>query len=85
MSRHKWREGEPPHVGWWQASRFKDGSYWRWWDGKCWSQPACDSYPPWLVEARAAAKTDFGVSEIWWTTYWPKDARVPRVNPRSRK
>jgi len=33
----KWNSGPPPSVGWWPASRCRDYSGMRWWNGACWS------------------------------------------------
>ncbi len=76
-----WNSSPPPHVGWWNASYAKDTGAWRWWDGNGWSQPAFDHYMATLAGERATEKS-CSVDTIQWTTYWPENARVPRVDPR---
>ncbi len=81
----KWNSGPPPHTGWWQASIIQDSILWRWWDCKKqkWSIPvncfdnAKDASICSAIEANAS-----GQKIIKWTTYWPKNARVPRIDPR---
>jgi len=84
MSKRVWKKGPPPHVGWWNASYFESKNSWRWWNGKKWS---IDVFP-WdcLVDvAKAAAnKARHGGIGIEWTTYYPKNARVPRINPNKQ-
>ena len=72
-------KGPPPHVGWWNASVGRNQQVWRWWDGKRWSE---------FVSDRTSAETagfnaDFPatVSCVQWTDYYPKNARVPRIDP----
>ena len=81
MTSRTWHKGPPPHVGWWNASLMNDSKAWRWWDGRYWSVGAEPSNSQ--LEALRAAKVPcmgftFGVE---WTDYYPKNARVPRVNP----
>ena len=40
MAAKKWHSGPPPSVGWWPASRWRDSSRLRWWDGFTWSEAA---------------------------------------------
>lgn len=35
-----WNSGPPPSLGWWPASYGQRDGVYRWWDGKCWSEPA---------------------------------------------
>lgn len=36
----QWFSGPPPAVGWWPASTQGFLDFYRWWDGRIWSQPA---------------------------------------------
>jgi hypothetical protein len=71
-----WHKGNPPCIGWYNASAVRLTGAWRWWDGKCWSECAFVLCSP--REAAYLAKTpENGAYPIEWTTYWPKNARVP--------
>lgn len=78
--RRKWHKGPPPHVGWWNASVNRDPESWRWWDGLEWSMAAFPEDEERVAAREAFAKTTTN-SLIEWTTYWPKNARVPRIKP----
>ena len=77
-----WRNGKPPHAGWWNASTHRDPEAWRWYDGKQWGETA----RPWY-SAVAAKSQALGSAPTWaakrmeWTDYWPEGARVPRIDP----
>lgn len=79
-----WNTGNPPHIGWWNASEFRDPLAWRWFDGKKWSRVAWAYSSPYI----AAQAANHRVSSSWcmgpilWTDYWPPNARVPRIDPR---
>ena len=78
-----WLSGPPPHTGWWNASRCNAEKAWRWWDGKCWSEPALD-YLHAETAAYLAAAPDMGSHRRlikWRHYYYPVNARVPRVAP----
>ena len=77
----KWRSGPPPHVGWWNASIKKRPNLWRWWNGSHWSMFASESYNN-EGAAISAAWIFFSTLEIKWRSYYPKNARVPRIDPR---
>lgn len=82
----KWNKGAPPHIGWW-LSKVLDSNVqrWRWFDGRDWSMGVEDS-----------ARNDFAgsyairtagawlVDEVFWSDYYPKNARVPRINPNKK-
>lgn len=75
-----WRDGPPPHIGWWNASLIKDVDAWRWWNGVGWSEACFPEYG--AKEAALNAKEIMPyLGEIFWTDYWPENARVPRINP----
>lgn len=80
MSDRTWHTGNPPHVGWWNASIFRAGGAWRWWNGKHWSLVVYDNFDLEYAARRATLKnTD--KKAIEWSNYYPANARVPRVNP----
>jgi hypothetical protein len=78
----KWKSGRPPHVGWWNASTTGRCSIWRWWNGEFWSQ-ACDDddTPTYALECAQLRDDSVSIDTVWWTDYWPENARVPRVSP----
>lgn len=79
----QWHSGPPPHIGWWEASAFRNENVWRWWDGHCWSAPVSQDCGP--VHAARLATCKVGdrawAVPIEWTHYWPANARVPRIKP----
>ena len=82
MKERIWHKGPPPHVGWWNASVYSNENCWRWWDGSNWSGV---SYPALKAETAAhyaLTPAAEGLARIFWTDYWPENARVPRVDPR---
>lgn len=82
MSNRVWNTGCPPHVGWWNASFAEADDVWRWWDGKEWSAAACSGFTAWAAAVSASQKLHrTRTGKIFWTDYWPKNARVPRINP----
>ncbi len=80
MTTRKWHSGPPPHIGWWSSSSaLRLSGLWRWWDGKRWSIAVA-----WYDDAKYAADSAGCPSTaeyIEWTDYYPKNARVPRINP----
>ena len=83
MTTRTWHKGPPPHIGWWNASIAYDLTAWRWWDGKNWSQV---SYPKDSeFSAGISAQIKLADDFIEWTNYYPKNARVPRINPGENK
>jgi hypothetical protein len=86
MSKRVWHTGPPPHVGWWNADwvwQQKDvGAFvWRWWDGNGWGG-ACFEDDSAEAVVNYSALCFRNPKDIVWTTYWPKNARVPRIDPR---
>ena len=74
-----WHSGPPPHIGWWNASVNQFDDLWRWWNGECWSDPAGDYRNSKFALIEATSKNHN--PDIKWTTYWPTNGRVPRINP----
>ena len=83
MSTRTWHKGPPPFPGWWNANRSGRLDLLRWHDGQAWSYPAEPYYSMQRVMA-AASRIDPYQASIEWTDYWPENARVPRVDPRSK-
>lgn len=83
-----WRNGPPPHVGWWNARVTTVGcasteKTWGWWDGQAWSVFSDDYSTPAGAGLRAMlCGADGGsTAHVEWTDHYPADARVPRLNP----
>jgi hypothetical protein len=79
-SKRIWHSGPPPHIGWWNASLWGDHDLWRWWDGQRWSWGVNSSDPINVVRLQASKRLGYDVK---WSDYYPENARVPRVDPRS--
>lgn len=81
MKKRTWHSGPPPHVGWWNASRCRQLTSWRWWNGMNWSEAAfsVDNRRHAAIYARFKV---FDQKDIEWTYYYPKNARVPRIKPK---
>lgn len=75
-----WRNGPPPHVGWWNASIFQDDKMWRWWNGIFWSTSvrftATRAYA-----AECSSNESPSSFAVKWTDYYPSNARVERIAP----
>jgi len=82
MSDRKWHSGPPPHVGWWNASHFMNNEIWRWWNGTRWSRFITSNTAPVTAGDIANLTPECTVDDIYWSDYWPKNARVPRIDPR---
>lgn len=85
MNNKKWNKGAPPYIGWWNASAHRSEIIWRWWDGKCWSQNAYFRLNSMQAEKCAKRKSKISDRFIEWTSYWPENAQVPRINPNKPK
>jgi len=81
MTTRKWHKGPPPHIGWWNASLMNDPKSWRWWNGKHWSDNCFPSEDENTAALQAANRSVWSDTEIEWTNYYPKNARVPRIDP----
>ena len=84
MSANHYKNGRPPHIGWWFTEN--DGMfgsvfyYWRWWNGARWSAGLTRTASKRQVTQQSAKGSGF-VRDIRWSNYWPKGARVPRIDP----
>lgn len=76
-----WRSGPPPHIGWWMANASKVPSMWRWWDGSSWGASVHWCQTSEYAAERSEIKSFTGPT-ILWTSYYPRNARVPRINPK---
>lgn len=76
----KWNKGNPPHIGWWEASNCQQRGIWRWWDGKSWSEPVNHHANEWHA-GQCASTPEQNKTPIEWTWYWPENARVERKAP----
>lgn len=83
ISNRTWHNGPPPHIGWWNASNSCYEGAWRWWDGTVWSLIALDIDTAQEAAAQAKERAVYQ-DHIQWTDYWPENARVPRIDPRSK-
>lgn len=82
MNERTWHKGPPPHIGWWNAAKFRFDDCWRWWDGTGWSYAVYDDAT--AKEAGVAASKPApsdAQSRIEWTDFYPDNARVPRIDP----
>lgn len=82
----KFNRGRPPFAGWWLCRNVGADSFeaWRWWNGRHWSH-AVESEANWLLAKSKSARQSWrGIREIRWSTYWPANARVPRINPENQ-
>ena len=77
-----WKNGPPPHIGWWNASSVMDDRAWRWWNGEYWSVRANPEDSREQVKIKAKTRSRITNEVIQWTDYWPENARVPRAAPR---
>ena len=79
----KWLSGPPPFVGWWNASSGRNPVIWRWWNGKHWSCGVnCTTIDAEQAEFEARYPASDRPEVYEWTWRWPKNARVPRIDPR---
>jgi len=82
MDQRKWHKGSPPHVGWWNASNSKGKHHWKWWDGKHWSTLILEHYNAIEIAYLFYYFPHRPMDKTEWTAYYPKNARVPRIDPR---
>lgn len=81
MSARLWNYGPPPHAGWWNASATLSDDMWRWWNGKSWSEAAWEDMDAKYAGVMAGFIEGQLQRYIQWSTYYPKNARVPRIAP----
>ncbi len=79
--KRRWLKGPPPHIGWWNASTSKNIDVWRWWNGRFWSRAVAYCQSPKRAGQVAKMRTKCDINSIRYTTSWPENARVPRINP----
>ena len=80
MKKRIWHKGQPPHIGWWNASNRRSEIMWRWWNGHLWSWFALPMYSAKMAAESATVHSGI-ITLIEWTDYWPENARVPRIKP----
>lgn len=85
MKKLEWHKGPPPHAGWWNARTpySDDENWWGWWDGQIWSTFVSNYSHPRTAGEAARDRGGMQVDKILWTTYYPENARVPRVDPHN--
>ena len=74
----EWHKGPPPSIGWWPASVTRDERVLRWWNGKCWSDPASTERTA-RAAAAAARRESWRQYDIEWTkrpTSWPERSKT---------
>ena len=86
MSERKWHKGPPPYVGWWNVRLTSDpeSPYWGWFDGEWWSVFALFHNSAKSAADCASEQGGCGPKDVEWTKYYPKNARVPRIDPRKK-
>ena len=80
-----WRKGDPPHMGWWNASMYRDKNTWRWWSGERWSHGVPVSASCETAGYFATRLLWSATNEVEWSDFWPENARVPRIDPEDVK
>lgn len=79
---YQYLPGPPPHEGWWYTRTNISYFYtWRWWEDGKWSIGMVENANYMELEQVKHAKIPIGFVE--WCFYWPKNARVPRINPET--
>lgn len=81
VKKRVWRDGPPPHIGWWNASVNRGKHVWRWWNGKAWGLPTSCWASRGCIQAYDAEQRAKRQADIQWNDYWPENARVPRMRP----
>lgn len=72
MTKHVWREGPPPSIGWWPASydTLENPEAIRWWDGECWSWSVHPTDSDRYAAYYAGIKTTVPLECIAWCARW---------------
>lgn len=82
--RDAWNRGAPPHDGWWSVRTSfndKEGEFWSFFCGGMWHCIGdCEDMD---VEDWAMLETGWGQLSFEWCYFYPENARVPRIDPRS--
>lgn len=79
----KFFDSPPPHVGWWMTT-IHVFRWWRYWDGENWSRDFCEHEKQFGIEvafSHPSSRIDPDQSGIQWSSYYPANARVPRIDP----
>ena len=79
MTELVWHKGPPPSIGWWPASRAREASILRWWDGVMWSAPANKGMSPESAAEQARFRDEWNTPLIEWTDRpddWPERSRT---------
>lgn len=80
--KEEWKSGNPPHIGWWNASRCEDWNAWRWWNGEYWSSCAYPTYGmDAVIDAAHSKSVDIPSKQIKFREKYPKRAMCKRYNP----
>mgnify|MGYP003590701507 CR=1 FL=1 len=84
MNETKCRAGKPPHIGYWNCmDPWTEGTpEWRWWNGRAWGATCFRTHSAYSAAraARAAKNTPLNYP-VYSSSYYPTNARVPRVKP----
>ena len=81
---HKFHSGPPPHVGWWMCGKYMEfPETWRWWNGDWYGDWSYFFVPNDSTPRPDELAPDNFTKNIRWCHYWPKNARVPRINPNT--
>lgn len=83
---YPWHLGFPSNIGWYLTAIMNEEEttqHWRWFDGLQWSFACKPEYSLSLIAEYAQKYTVFTSCEFVWCEFWPKNARVPRINPEA--
>ena len=65
-----WRDGSPPEIGWWPASRIKVETVLRFWDGNNWSSPITPEFNELEAFVIATSIDNNKYKKVFWTDRW---------------
>ena len=77
-----WRNGEPPHAGWWLCKNMVDFQWWRYWHEDGWWSVVVSESDPIDEVIECSNKRSITASNLQWSTYYPLNPRIPRLDPR---
>ncbi len=78
MARIKWNLGPPPSIGWWPASKHRNPTVLRWWNGERWSMAVTRYLHPGYINYYATTPAD-PADVIFWAERprsWPERSRT---------